>query len=43
MGNLATKEKFAKNQNESIDRFNNLKADYFLQKVFNNLEKKKKT
>ena len=39
--NLTSEEKVEKNQIKSIDKFNNLKADYFLQKVFNNLETKK--
>ena len=36
-----SKEKERKNQLKSGDKFNNIKADYFLQKVFNNLEKKR--
>ena len=39
--NLISKEKLEKNKIKSIDIFNNLKANYFLQKVFNNLEIKK--
>ena len=39
--NLVSKEKIEKNQIKSMDKFNNLKADYFLEKVFNNLETKK--
>ena len=37
--NLISKEKVEKNQ---IKLFKNIKSDYFLEKVFNNLEKKKK-
>ena len=40
--NLESKEKREKIQIKSIDIFNNLKADYFLRKVFDNLETKKK-
>ena len=39
--NLISKEKLEKNKIKSIDIFNNLKANYFLQKVFNNLKIKK--
>ena len=39
--NLISKKKLEKNKIKSIDIFNNLKANYFLQKVFNNLEIKK--
>ena len=39
--NLVLKEKAEKNQNKSINKFNNTKTDYFLKTVFNNLEKKK--
>ena len=39
--NLIPKEKVGKNQVKSGDKFNNIKADHFLQKVFNNLEKKR--
>ena len=38
---LVSKRKEENNQIKSKDIFNNLKADYFLQKVFNNLETKK--
>ena len=41
MENLLTKERNESNQITSKNIFNNLKADYFLQKAFNNLEKKK--
>ena len=40
-GNLVYKESEEKNKIKSIDTFNNLKSDYFLEKIFNNLEKKK--
>ena len=40
-GKLESKEKVEKDQIKSKDRFNNLKADYFLKKVFNNLKTKK--
>ena len=36
-----SKEKVEKNEIKSINAFNNLKSDYFLQKVFNNLLKRK--
>ena len=39
--NLTYKEKVEKNKIKSIDKFNDLKSDYFLQKVFSNLERKK--
>ena len=39
--NLISKEKLEKNKIKSIDIFNNLKVNYFLQKVSNNLEIKK--
>ena len=35
------KEKIELNKTETIDLFKNLKSDYFLQKLFNNLMKKK--
>ena len=38
--NLVSKRKEENNQIKSKNIFNNLKADYFLQKVFNNLKKK---
>ena len=41
MDNLLTKERKERNQIKSKNVFNNLKADYFSQKVFNNLEKRK--
>ena len=39
--NLISKEKKEKNQIKSDAKYENIKADYFLIKVFNNLEKKK--
>ena len=39
--NLISKEKIEKNQIISVVKFENIKADYFLEKVFNNVEKKK--
>ena len=39
--NLISKEKAEKVQIKSIDKFANIKTDYFLIKVFNNLEKEK--
>ena len=39
--NLVSKEKLEKNKIKSKDKFNKLKADYFLKKLFNNLETKK--
>ena len=39
--NLISKEKLEKNKIKSIGIFNNLKANYLLQKVFNSLEIKK--
>ena len=39
--NLISKEKDEKNQIKSDTKYENIKADYFLVKVFNNLEKKK--
>ena len=41
MNNLEYKEKEGKDQIKSIDKLNNIKNDYFLLKVFNNLETKK--
>ena len=38
--NSTFREKVGKNQLKSINKFNKIKADYFIQKVFNNLEKK---
>ena len=38
---LISEAKKEKNQNKSHDKYENIKADYFLEKVFNNLEKKK--
>ena len=38
---LVSKRKEENNQIKSKNIFNNLKADYFLQKVFNNLERKR--
>ena len=40
-GNLESKEKVEQNQIKSINIFNNLKTDYFLRKLFNNLKTKK--
>ena len=40
MGSLVFKEKEENNKIKSINIFNNLKTDYFLRKVFNNLEQK---
>ena len=39
--NLISKEKNEKNQIKSVVKYENIKADYFLIKVFDNLEKKK--
>ena len=39
--NLISKVKEEKNKWKSIDKFNNIKANYFLEKVFNNLKKGK--
>ena len=39
--NLISKVKEEKNKLKSIDKFNNIKANYFLEKVFNNLKKGK--
>ena len=33
-GNLVFKEKMEKNEIKSINKFNNIRADYFLQKLF---------
>ena len=40
-GNLISKEKKEKNQIKSVTKYENIRADYFLIKVFDNLEKKK--
>ena len=40
-GNLISKEKEEKNDIKSIDKINNIKLDYILQKVFDNLLTKK--
>ena len=40
-GNLISKEKVGINQLKSDDKFNNIKSDYFLRILFNNLKKKK--
>ena len=40
-GNLISKIKVEKNQLKSVTRYENIKADYFLEKVFNNLKKGK--
>ena len=37
-GNLISKVKVEKNQLKSIDKFNNIKSKYILEKVFNNLK-----
>ena len=39
--NLISKAKVEKNQLKLASRYENIKANYFLEKVFNNLEKKK--
>ena len=39
--NLISKEKEEKNQIKSAARYENIKANYFLEKVFNNLKKVK--
>ena len=39
--NLKTKVKVEKNQLKSADRYENIKANFFLEKVFNNLKKGK--
>ena len=39
--NLELREKTEKKEVQSIGKYGNIKADYFLQKVFDNLEKKK--
>ena len=39
--NLISKEKKEKDEIKSLFKYENIKADYFLEKVFNNLEKKK--
>ena len=41
-GNLISKEKLGKNQLKPDYKYNDIRSDYFLQNVFNNLEKKKK-
>ena len=41
-GNLTSKVKVEKNQLRSTARYENIKANYFLEKVFNNLKKGKK-
>ena len=40
-GNLISKVKVEKNQLKSADRYENIKANFFLEKVFNNLKKGK--
>ena len=40
-GNLKTNYKVERNQIKSNDIFENLKSNFFLEKLFNNLEKKK--
>ena len=39
--NLISKVKEEKNKLKSINKFKNIKANYFLEKVFNNLKKGK--
>ncbi len=39
--NLVSGEKSEKKQIKSFAKYENIKADYFLQKVFDNLEKKR--
>ena len=39
--NLISKEKVDNYLLKSSNKFNNIKADYFLQKIFNNLKKKR--
>ena len=39
--NLMSKVKLEKNQLKSATKYDNIKADYFLEKVFNNLKKGK--
>ena len=39
--NLISKVKVEKNKLKSATRYDNIKADYFLEKVFNNLKKGK--
>ena len=39
--NLISKEKIKINQIKSVDKYEKIKTDYFLEKVFNNLEEKK--
>ena len=41
MGNLISKVKVEKNQLKSASGYENIKTDYFLEKVFNNLKKGK--
>ena len=41
MGNKLSKQKEEINKIRTIDRFENVKSKYILQKIFNNLEKKK--
>ena len=40
-GNLISKVKEEKNKLKSASKYENIKADYFLEKVFNNLKKGK--
>ena len=40
-GNLISKVKVEENQIKSTFRYENIKANYFLEKVFNNLKKGK--
>ena len=40
--NLVFKEKVEKNQIKSKNKYEKLKSDYFLQKLFDNIERKRK-
>ena len=39
--NLISKEKTEKSEHKFVDKFENIKSDYFLEKVFNNIMKKR--
>ena len=41
LGNIVSEKKSGKEQVKSFAKYRNIKADYFLQKVFDNLEKKR--
>ena len=41
LGNIISEEKSEEKQVESFAKYGNIKADYFLQKLFGYLEKKK--